>query len=181
MPRLSSTKPGDVYGMLTAIERVNSRGRWLYRCQCNSVKEIDSGHVRSGHTRSCGCLARQPKPATKKPAPKRPRPKKKRPGARDDLHLYTVSGVRLKFSGCPTGVSLRAVRRQVDDSDLQLTKSLKIPRREADVIMRTLKIFDPVATARMFKRHPMVIRRIAKVMEGKRSAAKVSTARSMRV
>jgi hypothetical protein len=169
--------------MLTAIERVNSRGRWLYRCQCGTVKSIDSNHVRSGHTRSCGCLAQTRKPkADRKSGPKRPRPKKnKRPGARDDLHLYTVSGIRLKFSGCPTGVSLRVVRRAVDDSDVQLTKSLKMPRREVDVIMRALKIFDPDATARMFKRHPMVIRRIIKVMKEKRGAAKAPAAKPVQV
>jgi hypothetical protein len=174
MPRLPATQPGDVYARLIAIERVNSRGKWLFRCQCGTVKNIDAFKVRSGLTRSCGCLVQNRKPSVnRKPSAKKPSKPKKRP-ARDGDHLYTVSGVRLRFSSCPTGVMLRAVRRQVDESDLQLTEHMVIPRREVDLILRTLKVFDPDATARMFKRHPMVIRRVAKVMDEKRSAAKVS-------
>lgn len=34
------------------------RPRWLCRCDCGVEKIVSVGHLRSGHTRSCGCLVR---------------------------------------------------------------------------------------------------------------------------
>lgn len=47
------------FGRLTAIERVptDSPGTgWLCRCDCGNYVTVQMGHLRSGHTRSCGCL-----------------------------------------------------------------------------------------------------------------------------
>ncbi|MGW2332116.1 hypothetical protein ACWC5C_41060 [Streptomyces sp. NPDC001700] len=61
---------GDVYGRLTIIEfldrrRQNSRGEWiqwvLVECSCESRTRTEKRlpSLRSGNTRSCGCLARE--------------------------------------------------------------------------------------------------------------------------
>lgn len=50
---------GQTFGRLTAIRRVptdNYRTKWLCRCKCGVEKEIRLSHLRSGRSRSCGCL-----------------------------------------------------------------------------------------------------------------------------
>lgn len=54
---------GKVFGRLTVIQRVTaSESRnvkatiWECRCQCGTTKSIRAGSLRSGETRSCGCL-----------------------------------------------------------------------------------------------------------------------------
>ena len=50
------------FGRLVAIKRVgkNSSGNisWLCRCSCGNQTIADSNNLRSGNTRSCGCLQR---------------------------------------------------------------------------------------------------------------------------
>ena len=48
---------GQVFGRLTAIEHVTSKG-WRCRCECGTIKIVPGGNLRSGMTRSCGCLRR---------------------------------------------------------------------------------------------------------------------------
>lgn len=46
------------FGKLTAIKKVESRGGktyWLCRCECGNEKEIQTTHLTSGATQSCGC------------------------------------------------------------------------------------------------------------------------------
>lgn len=54
------TLVGQKFGRLTVIARrlPNQRGnaRWLCHCDCGVEKVAKSGDLRSGHTRSCGCL-----------------------------------------------------------------------------------------------------------------------------
>ena len=38
------------------IQAGHPRPRWLCRCDCGTEKVVSAGHLRSGHTRSCGCL-----------------------------------------------------------------------------------------------------------------------------
>jgi len=60
MKRRRPIKAGDRHGRLTAIEPVpRSRGRWLFLCDCGTIKAADSSKVRMGDTRSCGCLQRE--------------------------------------------------------------------------------------------------------------------------
>lgn len=51
---------GNVYERLTVIERAenNHRGdaQWLCRCECGNEVVVKGISLRSGHTRSCGCL-----------------------------------------------------------------------------------------------------------------------------
>lgn len=48
-------------GRLTVIKRVDQKTpiRWLCQCECGNFKEVYATHLRSGNTRSCGCLARE--------------------------------------------------------------------------------------------------------------------------
>lgn len=52
---------GDKFGRLTAL-RCAGRNKWhdqLWECECEcgKVKTVAAGKLKSGHTRSCGCLA----------------------------------------------------------------------------------------------------------------------------
>jgi len=52
--------PGHRFGRLTASHYVNhgkKGARWLFQCDCGSVKIIASSYVRSGLRTSCGCHA----------------------------------------------------------------------------------------------------------------------------
>ncbi len=53
---------GQTFGRLTVISRLPNNGTkpvWLCRCQCGAEKPVDGSGLRSGSTRSCGCLARE--------------------------------------------------------------------------------------------------------------------------
>jgi hypothetical protein len=51
---------GQKFGRLTAVQYKGVRGRrrtyWECHCDCGNVVYVDSCHLRSGHTTSCGCL-----------------------------------------------------------------------------------------------------------------------------
>lgn len=54
--------PGERFGMLTVIERAaNVRGKVMFvcRCDCGEVKVVSADSLRTGKTRSCGCLRRE--------------------------------------------------------------------------------------------------------------------------
>ena len=53
---------GNIYGMLTVIDRAKDRpfdkkrnALWLCKCQCGKEKEIIGYNLRGGHSTSCGC------------------------------------------------------------------------------------------------------------------------------
>lgn len=53
---------GQTFGRLTVIERAENRGRrvaWRCRCECGAETDVTSGSLRSGKSRSCGCLQRE--------------------------------------------------------------------------------------------------------------------------
>ena len=55
-------KKGDKYGRLTAIRfdhKRRSHQCWLFRCDCGNKKVIEVAKVKSGHTKSCGCLQQE--------------------------------------------------------------------------------------------------------------------------
>ncbi len=58
-------KAGDKYNRLTAIKfdhrDKNNNLYWLFRCSCGNEKVIQVNHVKSGDTKSCGCLSREPR------------------------------------------------------------------------------------------------------------------------
>ena len=53
---------GMVFGRLTVLHysHTNKHGRavWLCKCECGNVTRVTSRHLFTGHTKSCGCLAR---------------------------------------------------------------------------------------------------------------------------
>ena len=53
---------GKQFGRFTVLERVrnNKDGRtmWLCQCECGNKRIVSGKCLRNGHTRSCGCLAR---------------------------------------------------------------------------------------------------------------------------
>ena len=49
---------GQRYGKLTVLapaENVGNRTAWLCRCDCGRETVVKTYHLRSGHTKSCGC------------------------------------------------------------------------------------------------------------------------------
>ena len=53
-------KAGDKYGRLTSIKRVEGkRPKWLFSCECGGETVTFASCVKSGNTKSCGCLSRE--------------------------------------------------------------------------------------------------------------------------
>ncbi len=53
---------GQKFGKLTVIEAAPNRGGrtyWLCQCECGNKKEICTDSLRSGNTKSCGCLKKE--------------------------------------------------------------------------------------------------------------------------
>ena len=53
---------GQVFGRLTVVSRAensNGRTRWLCLCECGNNKIVPSDALRSGKSRSCGCLSEE--------------------------------------------------------------------------------------------------------------------------
>jgi hypothetical protein len=49
---------GRRFGQLLVVERVpaiDGYARYRCRCDCGALTEVRSSHLRSGHSRSCGC------------------------------------------------------------------------------------------------------------------------------
>lgn len=57
-----SVQIGDRYGMLTVVARVQNgprrQVRYLCACDCGNQLEVVAASLRTGKTRSCGCLRR---------------------------------------------------------------------------------------------------------------------------
>lgn len=50
---------GQLFGRLTVLSQLGNRGRrplWLCSCTCGGHKEATTRDLRTGHTKSCGCL-----------------------------------------------------------------------------------------------------------------------------
>jgi len=51
---------GQTFGRLTAVQRVGTtqhkKALWLFTCECGNTTRTTAVDVRSGHTKSCGCL-----------------------------------------------------------------------------------------------------------------------------
>ena len=55
-------KKGDNYNRLTAIRfncKIKTNQYWLFRCDCGNEKVIAVNKVKSGTTKSCGCLRKE--------------------------------------------------------------------------------------------------------------------------
>jgi hypothetical protein len=56
---------GERFGRLVALRvagRPDGVSSWLCRCECGAEVEVKLGNLRSGNTRSCGCLRAEPPP-----------------------------------------------------------------------------------------------------------------------
>lgn len=53
-PRLIKDITGQRFGYCVAIERL-SNGKWLCLCDCGKTFSATLSHLKSGHTKSCGC------------------------------------------------------------------------------------------------------------------------------
>ncbi|MNQ58232.1 hypothetical protein D3C85_724230 [compost metagenome] len=50
---------GEVYGRFTVLElhsNIKYQKKYLCRCSCGTEKVVSQGHLRSGHSKSCGCI-----------------------------------------------------------------------------------------------------------------------------
>ena len=60
---------GNIYGNLEVIERAENdsegRAKWLCRCECGKEIVVSGKNLRSGNTKSCGCLKSKQPPARK--------------------------------------------------------------------------------------------------------------------
>ncbi len=54
---------GQRFGRLVVIERAENgkrgKARWLCQCDCGNTCIVDGNHLRSGKTKSCGCVSRE--------------------------------------------------------------------------------------------------------------------------
>ncbi len=53
---------GQVFSRLTVLEQAETlyrNARWKCRCSCGEIVIVDGGSLRSGATKSCGCLRRE--------------------------------------------------------------------------------------------------------------------------
>lgn len=54
---------GKKFNKLTVIDRVENdkfgNSKWLCECECGNKVEVLGVHLRSGHTRSCGCMKKE--------------------------------------------------------------------------------------------------------------------------
>lgn len=53
---------GMIFGKLTVLNRaetVNLQTMWNCRCSCGKELKVTSGHLKDGHTQSCGCYNRE--------------------------------------------------------------------------------------------------------------------------
>ena len=46
---------GQHFGKLTALEYIGN-SQWKCRCECGSECNVNTSHLKSGHTSSCGCI-----------------------------------------------------------------------------------------------------------------------------
>jgi len=61
MPRKTIDEAGNRYGRLTVlsiagIQLQSFHTQWLCKCDCGKTKVISANRLRSGTTKSCGCL-----------------------------------------------------------------------------------------------------------------------------
>lgn len=53
---------GQKFGRLTVLCRAENRGRttmWLCKCDCGNETVVSAGHLKNGHTTSCGCYRKE--------------------------------------------------------------------------------------------------------------------------
>ena len=46
---------GKVYGYLTVLCRMPNSALWECQCKCGNKVIVNTNHLNTGHTKSCGC------------------------------------------------------------------------------------------------------------------------------
>lgn len=58
--RAIKDETGKIYGRLTVLQRaknnIHEHCAWICRCKCGNIIEVNGEYLRSGGTKSCGCL-----------------------------------------------------------------------------------------------------------------------------
>lgn len=60
--KISDIQEGKKFARLTVLKFdkvLNGRKRWMFKCDCGTIKSIEGKSVIESHTRSCGCLLRE--------------------------------------------------------------------------------------------------------------------------
>ena len=47
---------GHRFGRLVVLSRSTTSAKWICRCDCGNLVEVTTTHLKTGHTKSCGCL-----------------------------------------------------------------------------------------------------------------------------
>ena len=50
---------GQKFGRWTVLEKAPSKNKavyWICQCECGEIKEVKAASLRSGKSKSCGCL-----------------------------------------------------------------------------------------------------------------------------
>lgn len=47
---------GHCFGRLVVLSRSTTSAKWVCRCDCGNLVEVTTTHLKTGHTKSCGCL-----------------------------------------------------------------------------------------------------------------------------
>lgn len=62
MPVKVNINQGDIYGMLSIVKEdgyIYGKRAFIVKCECGNQLRIGLGQLRSGHTKSCGCIRKQ--------------------------------------------------------------------------------------------------------------------------
>ncbi len=54
--RAQQLEVGTRFGLLTVVSPASESGKSVCLCECGAIIEVDNYNLKSGHTRSCGCL-----------------------------------------------------------------------------------------------------------------------------
>lgn len=47
---------GQTFGRLTVLYRSPNSAKWVCQCECGNKTEVTTTHLKTGHSKSCGCL-----------------------------------------------------------------------------------------------------------------------------
>ena len=95
--RRLEVKPDETYGDLTIIKEVESSGKrhFICRCSCGRKVTVRLGHLRSGHSTSCGKCGIEY------------RGKRRTIREWADLHVLNESTLRARLKTMPIGEALK--------------------------------------------------------------------------
>ncbi len=130
---------GQKFGRLTVLSFLKihpTKGTiFICQCECNKIKEVNSGHLMNGHTKSCGCLSNDEKRSRTgknnwKYDENLPEFARKYRRSSDDkkwgklvkkLHNYTCAKCHQKFDEC--ALDAHHIQNYIENPSLRLDKN----------------------------------------------------------